>query len=74
MSDELKARAQQLPINNAFPVYADEPLPDRCPDTCRCCVWCGQEDHPEQMVVWRDADGEGIWLHPWCRTAIGGEA
>ncbi len=42
-------------------------------DLCRACLRCGQDDHPQLMKVWRDADGEGHWIHPWCGEAINAE-
>lgn len=35
-------------------------------DNVRQCLVCGLEKDWRDMVIWRDADGAGHWVHPHC--------
>lgn len=35
-------------------------------DNVRQCLVCGLEKDWRDMVIWRDADGSGHWVHPHC--------
>ncbi len=35
-------------------------------DGSECCVGCGFGEELQPLEVWRDADGEGWWIHPLC--------
>ncbi|MBM4567638.1 hypothetical protein GS982_02340 [Rhodococcus hoagii] len=30
------------------------------------CLVCGRDAPPRELTTWRDADGEGHWVHPEC--------
>ncbi len=35
-------------------------------DGSECCGDCGHGEELQPLTVWRDADGEGWWVHPLC--------
>lgn len=37
------------------------------------CIACGEGMGLMGMTIWRDADGEGWWIHPDCRENLGTE-
>lgn len=40
-------------------------------DGSETCLGCGLGDEFQPLAVWRDANGEGHWLHPLCAAVRG---
>lgn len=38
-------------------------------DGSEACLGCGFGEELQPLEVWRDADGEGHWIHPSCLAA-----
>lgn len=51
--------------DSLFPATEPAEESDRL-DNVRQCLGCGLEKNWRDMVIWRDADGEGHWVHPNC--------
>jgi hypothetical protein len=40
-------------------------------DGSETCIGCGHGEELQPLKVWRDADGEGSWIHELCAQSYG---